>query len=93
MKAVPGVEINYGRQVNYYMVDLNNRLPNFADRRVRQAIAHAIDRKAIIEQVFLGTAELANGPISPILKPYYTPEVTSYAYDPARAKKLLGEAG
>jgi peptide/nickel transport system substrate-binding protein len=93
LKAVPGVEINFGRQVNYYMVDLNNRLPIFADLRVRQAVAYAIDRKAIIEQVFLGTAELANGPISPILKPYYTPEVTSYAYDPAKAKKLLSDAG
>ncbi|MGH7266749.1 MAG: ABC transporter substrate-binding protein [Candidatus Rokuibacteriota bacterium] len=93
LKAVPGIRIDFGRQVNYYMVDLNNRLPIFADRRVRQAVAHAIDRKAIIEQVFLGTAELANGPISPILKPHYTAEVTSYPYDPAKAKRLLGEAG
>src|ERR1700687_3914747 len=67
LKAVPGVEINFGRQVNYYMVDLNNRLPIFADRRVRPAGAYATDRKAIIEQVFLGTAELANGPNSPLL--------------------------
>jgi peptide/nickel transport system substrate-binding protein len=93
LKAVPGVQIDFGRQVNYYMVDLNNRLPIFADRRVRQAVALAIDRKAIIDQVFLGTAELANGPISPILKPYYTANVTSYPYDPARARRLLAEAG
>jgi peptide/nickel transport system substrate-binding protein len=93
LKAVPGIEINFGKQVNYYMVDLNNRLPIFSDKRVRQAIAHAIDRRAIIDQVFLGTAEIANGPISPILKPYYSPGVKSYAFDPAAARRLLTEAG
>ena len=69
---------------------LDNKL--LADRRVRQAILMAIDRKAISEKLFEGKQPVADGPISP-LDPMYSPAARHYPYDPAAARKLLDEAG
>lgn len=69
---------------------LDNKL--LADRRVRQALLMAIDRKAISEKLFEGKQPVANGPVSP-LDPMYSPAARHYAYDPAQARKLLDEAG
>jgi len=69
---------------------LDNKL--LEDRRVRQALLMAIDRKAISEKLFEGKQPVANGPVSP-LDPMYDPAARHYAYDPAQARKLLDEAG
>ena len=69
---------------------LDNKL--LEDRRVRQAILSAIDRKAISEKLFEGKNPIADGPISP-LDPMFSPNTRHYSYDPAAARKLLDEAG
>ncbi len=66
--------------------------PLLADRRVRQAILMAVDRKAISDKLFEGKQPIADGPVSP-LDPMYSPGVRRYAFDPAAARKLLDEAG
>ena len=63
-----------------------------ADKRVRQAIAQAIDLDTIIRKVLEGNAiKLA----VPFTKYHfgYDPQITPYAYNPEKAKKLLAEAG
>ena len=69
---------------------LDNKL--LEDRRVRQAILSAIDRKAISEKLFEGKNPIADGPISP-LDPMFSPNTRHYPYDAAAARKLLDEAG
>jgi peptide/nickel transport system substrate-binding protein len=69
---------------------LDNKL--LEDRRVRQAILMALDRKAISEKLFEGKQPVADGPISQ-LDPMFTPDTRHYAYAPAEARKLLDEAG
>ena len=71
-------------------VMLDNKL--LEDRRVRQAMLLAIDRKAISEKLFEGKQPVADGPISP-LDPMYSPAARTYGYDPAAARKLLDESG
>jgi len=66
--------------------------PLLADRRVRQAILMAVDRKAISDKLFEGKQPIADGPVSP-LDPMYSPGVRHYAYDPTAARQLLDEAG
>ena len=76
----------------YEHIDVNLDNPLLKDRRVRQAILMAIDRKAISEKLFEGKQPVANGDVSP-LDPMYSPTTRQYAYDPTAAKKLLDEAG
>ena len=61
------------------------------DRRVRLAANHAIDRKAINEAITLGHSKLTFSVIPSTFGFYWQPP--AYAFDPARAKKLLAEAG
>jgi peptide/nickel transport system substrate-binding protein len=76
----------------YTFLGFNLKDPRFADRRVRQAFAHAINKRELIDGVVLGLAREANGPIRPGTWAF-TDEVKRYAYDPERAKALLAEAG
>ena len=64
----------------------------FKDKRVRQAISCAIDQKSIIDGVLLGLGRPCTGPFPP-LSWAYNPNVKPCAYDPAKAKALLAEAG
>ncbi len=72
---------------------LNNKNPKLADKRVRQAMLFAIDRQAIIDDVFQGAATVASANISPGLAQYLNPDVPQYSYNPERAAQLLDEAG
>jgi ABC-type transport system substrate-binding protein len=60
--------------------------------KVRQAIAHAIDRQAIIDDVLLGQATIATSLMPPGTYGRAEP-TTTYPYDPDKARTLLAEAG
>ena len=64
----------------------------FKDKRVRQAVNHAINREDIIQNVFCGFAVSLNSVVSPLHFGYEN-HVIRYPYDPARARQLLAEAG
>ncbi len=76
----------------YTYLGFNLRDPRFADRRVRQAFAYAIDKHELIEGVLLGLGQEATGPYKPGTWAY-NPNVRRYPHDPARARALLAEAG
>lgn len=76
----------------YEHIDVNLDNPLLKDRRVRQALLMAIDRKAINDKLFEGKQPVADSDISP-LDPMFSKEARHYTYDPAGAKKLLDEAG
>ena len=76
----------------YSYLGYNLRKPLFQDVRVRQAIAHAIDKQEIIDGVLLGLGKAATGPYKPDTW-VYNPNVKKYPYDPAAAGKLLDQAG
>lgn len=72
--------------------DSGNPDSPFAKLKVRQAISHAIDSKAIVDSVMQGFAEVTNQ-YSSAKTPFYNNDVVGYPYDPQKAKKLLAEAG
>jgi peptide/nickel transport system substrate-binding protein len=63
------------------------------DVRVRRAIAHAIDRKAIIEGMLPGLATEYCAPVTPAVGKEFVAPQPCYEYSPQKAKELLGEAG
>jgi peptide/nickel transport system substrate-binding protein len=78
--------------VDYQYIGLNLRDPVLRDLRVRQALAHAIDRQAIVAHLRRGLATAADGLVPPLAWAH-EPDLRSYDYDPARARALLDEAG
>jgi ABC-type transport system substrate-binding protein len=67
-------------------------MPVFRDKRVRRAIAEAIDRDRINKTAYLGTRITAGGFLPPGVLGY-NPNIRTIPYDPAHARKLLAEAG
>lgn len=68
--------------------------PALGDVKVRQAINHAIDDKAMIKALGLGGEGTPTDQIFASTSPAYDPKLdTAYEYDPAKAKRLLAEAG
>ncbi|GAJ15975.1 unnamed protein product, partial [marine sediment metagenome] len=61
-------------------------------KEVRQAINHAIDKKSIADNIYMGTASVAKNGMPPFMLGY-NDDVEDYAYDPEKAKRLLVEAG
>ena len=61
-------------------------------KEVRQAINYAIDKKAIVEGLYMGTAVVAKNGMPPFMLGY-NDEIKDYPYDPEKAKELLAKAG
>ncbi|HEX6273726.1 MAG TPA: ABC transporter substrate-binding protein, partial [Polyangiaceae bacterium] len=76
----------------YSYVAWNAARPFFADKRVRRALTHALDRQRIIDGVFGSLGTLATGPFAAD-SPKNDPSVAPLAFDLARARALLDEAG
>lgn len=66
--------------------------PALSDVRVRQAIAYALDRKRIINEVFRGYGTPGDLPWPDYSPAYDAKANQKYSYDPDKAKKLLAEA-
>ncbi|MEJ5262768.1 MAG: ABC transporter substrate-binding protein [Ignavibacterium sp.] len=65
----------------------------FGDKKVRQALTYAINRKEIVDQYLLGYGSLCNSPISEIFINEFDNTLKGFDYNPEKAKTLLKEAG
>jgi len=96
LKQLPHLQVTttgYEAIGAFAYIEMNLRKKPFDDRRVRQAIAHAIDMNFILEKLQKGLAKPATGPILPESNPYYSADVVRYPYNPRKAAQLLDEAG
>jgi peptide/nickel transport system substrate-binding protein len=78
--------------LNYEHIDLQKDNPILADVRVRRAMLYALDRKTLVDKLFEGMQPVAATWVNP-LDQNFSPDTANYAYDPAKAKALLAEAG
>jgi peptide/nickel transport system substrate-binding protein len=78
--------------LNYIMIRINMGKPPFDSPAVRQALAYAIDREALVKGLFFGTVSVAAGPISPASWAF-SPGVKGYPRDVSKARALLEGAG
>ena len=88
----PKIDVVAARSIFARYVALNTRRKPFDDLRVRQALNYAIDKQAFMKVVFAGYAVPLDSPL-PTLLPGHEAQPTPYAYDPAKARALLAEAG
>jgi dipeptide transport system substrate-binding protein len=92
MKKDPNVTILDQPGLNIGYLAYNTTRKPFDDVRVRKAVNMAINKKAIIDAVYLTTGVAAKNPIPPSMWSY-NDAVKDDPYDPEAAKKLLAEAG
>lgn len=92
IRDLPGTTLVAMEPGQMSTIHLNKTMPPLDDLKVRKAVAHAINRAAMVE--FKGS-EVARPSISVVPQGYlgYTEDVPRYEYDPEIAKKLLAEAG
>jgi dipeptide transport system substrate-binding protein len=88
----PNINLLKQEGLNIGYLAFNTTKKPFDDKRVRQAINMAINKKAIIDAVYLSAGVAAKNPIPPTLWSY-NDDVKDYPYDPEKAKKLLADAG
>ncbi len=77
---------------SYVYLGYNLKHPFFKEKKVRQALSHAIDKKEIIEGVLLGQGIEATGPYKPDMWAY-NGNVKRYEYSKEKALKILSEVG
>jgi oligopeptide transport system substrate-binding protein len=70
----------------------NTRMTPLGDRRIRQAFLYAIDREAIVQNVYSSQYTPARGILPPGTLGF-NPTLAGYAYDPQKARDLLARAG
>lgn len=94
LKEKLGDKVNLAKLqgLNVGYLALNNKKKPFDNVLVRQAIHHAINKKAIIESVYSGQGSQAKNPMPPTMWGY-NDQIENYSYDVEKAKKLLAQAG
>ncbi|WP_240233145.1 ABC transporter substrate-binding protein [Devosia lacusdianchii] len=93
---VEGIEViskGYEGLTYQLVVEINHRTEQLANLKVRQAIAHAIDKQFVVDTIFLGYATAATGIVPQNAPEFYNPETPQYAFDVDKANALLDEAG
>ncbi|WOV88071.1 peptide-binding protein [Sporosarcina oncorhynchi] len=79
-------------QLSVYYVGFNSKADHFGDKRVRQALAHAVDKQNIVTSI-LGEYGEVSEDVFPSSHWSHNPDVPVYGYDKAKAESLLEEAG
>jgi dipeptide transport system substrate-binding protein len=88
----PDVQLIQQAGLNIGYLAMNAQKPPFDKVEVRKAIAMAIDRDAILKEVYQGAGQKAKNPIPPTMWSYDESTV-DHVYDPAKAKEMLAAAG
>ncbi|MEM7469976.1 MAG: ABC transporter substrate-binding protein [Pseudomonadota bacterium] len=91
-EADPRFTVLAGNTEGETIMAMNNKLPPFDNKLVRQAVSHAIDRAAIIDGAMFGYGTPIGSHFAPH-NPAYVDLTGNSAYDPEKAKSLLTEAG
>jgi peptide/nickel transport system substrate-binding protein len=94
IQSAGGLKLKVDRTpaAGYTYVNLNTADPILSDKNVRQALSHLVNKQQIIDTIYKGIGQPANGPIVPGMWAY-SPDIMSYDYNPDKAKQLLDDAG
>lgn len=92
VKDDPSLQTLLRPSMNVGYLAMNNLRKPFDDPRVRRAVAHAINKKAFVDSFYAGMSKPAKNLMPPSVWGY-TDKIEDYAYNPAKARELLAEAG
>src|SRR5690606_694002 len=93
LQGVANLETNAFLGWGSVQLGCNTAHATLQDVRVRQAIAHAIDKQLIVDELLGGLAEVGVAPIPPTVRFAASDLEDPYPYDPERSRELLSQAG
>ena len=93
LQRKPEITVKTSIGANFSYLGLNMQDPVLKKQKVRLAIAHAIDRQAIIDKVMVKSSRVAGAILPPEHYTNKNTNLTPYDYNPELSKKLLQEAG
>ncbi len=88
----PNIVVQRATGTGHVYLGFNARMEPYNNVKVRQALAHLLNREAIINRIQNGIGTVSTGPV-PSGLPWYNPDVPTYDYSLERAQELLREAG
>jgi ABC-type transport system substrate-binding protein len=92
LRGQPGLTLDSKTGLNLVYLALNNERPPFSDRRLREAVARAVDRRGLIEEYLGGHGEPARNPLPPSV-PGYATGTKELRHDTQGARRLLADSG
>lgn len=92
IQSLDYAELKVANQLSMYYIGFNALNEHFQDKKVRQALAYAIDKQSIVSSI-LGEYGKVSFDVFPMNHWSHNPDVPQYPYDPAKAEALLQEAG
>ena len=92
ISQIPFLKAYSQPSLGYTYIGYNQKHAVFQDKKVRQALTHAINREEIVQYVLYGLGAVSSGPFPNHLW-YSNPNVKPLPYDPQKARQLLAEAG
>jgi len=91
--ADPALKATGSATALFHVMIMNTNHPTLKDPRIRQAMSMAIDRDTLNEALWLGKAVVPSTHTMKEFGPLYMPELTTFEYNPEKARELLKEAG
>ncbi len=88
----PRFQVIIGETTNDVILAMNNSRKPYSDVRVRRAITYGVDKAEIVKGAMFGFARVLGTNVDP-LNPYFVDMSNAMPHDPAKAKRLLAEAG
>jgi peptide/nickel transport system substrate-binding protein len=85
-------QVIVGDTTNDVILAMNNARKPYTDVRVRRAMTHGINKEDVLKGAMFGMGKILGSNVDP-LHPFYVDMAGAMPFDPARAKKLLAEAG
>jgi ABC-type transport system substrate-binding protein len=93
LESKPGFKARVIPSVEQFFIGMNSKYPPWNNPIARRAVAHAINKKLIVEQIYRGQAVILDGPIGVGQIGYSSETKDPYPYDPQKARSLLEQAG
>lgn len=91
LENVPGIIVQRQDGMNVGYLSIQNEKPPLDNRKLREAIWHAIDKQRLIDLVYDGRARPAVNPVPPTMFAY-NDAIVDRGFDVAKAKSLMAEA-
>ena len=81
--------VDKANDFGYKMLIQFEKLPQFLDLELRQALYYAMDRQAVVDKVFRGLGQVGSAGYAPSGSEFYNPDCLTYDYDPDLARERL----